>query len=233
MAIAIWNMCKRGVPGWPDIALCSPFKTTPYTFPLSSFPVSFQKDVDTWVERVTNPDPLDPDAPSRPLRPATVKGVIMGIRRFASALGARIRGDIKSAQGKIDMLVRALEEGGRVPSIAKRIVELENEIGRLRAHERAMPKSQVTPIPPDLGAIFRSQLENLAKALNGDDETRREAGVVLRQVFREVRVYPKEGRGNLAIQVEAMPHFALVAKESLIMLSLVAEEGLEPPTPGL
>ena len=93
--------------------------------------------------------------------------------------------------------------------------------------------AQSLPLPPDLGALFRSQIENLAGALNGNDDTRLEAGVALRQIFREIRVYPREGRGNLAIQVEAMPHFALVAKESLVMPSLVAEEGLEPPTPGL
>lgn len=86
MTIAMWNMCRRRVPGWPAVMLSSPFKTAPYTLPLSAFPTSFQQDVETWVERVTHPDPLDPDAPSRPLRPVTVDGLIMGIRRFGSAL---------------------------------------------------------------------------------------------------------------------------------------------------
>ena len=84
--VAIWNMCRRGVPGWPDITLSSPFKTEAYTMPLSAFPESFQQDVRTWVARVTEPDPLDPDAPSRPLRSATIKCRIVEIRRFASAL---------------------------------------------------------------------------------------------------------------------------------------------------
>ncbi len=86
MTIAIWNMCRRGVSGWTDITLSSPYKTTAYTLPLSAFPESFQQDVRTWVARVTEPDPLDPDAPSRPLRSATIKCRIVEIRRFASAL---------------------------------------------------------------------------------------------------------------------------------------------------
>lgn len=86
LTIALWNMCRRQVPDWPDLALSSPFKPVSFTLPLSAFPRSFQQDVETWASRVRDPDPLDPEAPTRALRPSTVKGQIIGIRRFASAL---------------------------------------------------------------------------------------------------------------------------------------------------
>lgn len=84
--IANWNMCGREVPRWPPIKLASPFKTTPYTLPLASFPVSFQADVAAWVQRVSKPDVFDPTALRKPLKPSTIAGYIVTIRRFASAL---------------------------------------------------------------------------------------------------------------------------------------------------
>jgi integrase len=86
LTIALWNMCGRRVPRWPDIVLSSPFKSQPYTLPLSAFPQCFQDDVETWAARLRDPDPLDPAAPTRALRPSTLKGQIIEIRRFASAL---------------------------------------------------------------------------------------------------------------------------------------------------
>ena len=43
--IAVWNMCRKRVPGWPELVLASPFKTTPAMLPLEAFPASFQADV--------------------------------------------------------------------------------------------------------------------------------------------------------------------------------------------
>lgn len=84
--ITNWNRCAREVAGWPRVRLETLNKTKPYTFPLESFPESFRQEVGDWVERVSNPDPLDLDAPVRPLRGDTVDARIHGIRRFASAL---------------------------------------------------------------------------------------------------------------------------------------------------
>jgi integrase len=84
--IAVWNMCWRGVPGWPGSPLCSPFKTEPYMLPLESFPAGFRHDVAAFETRMRNPDPLDPDAPVRAFRPATLEGYGYSFRRAASAL---------------------------------------------------------------------------------------------------------------------------------------------------
>jgi len=81
-----WNRSVRTVAGWPPIALSSPFKQEPYALSLKAFPASFQADVAFWRERMTDPDPLDEEAPARALRPATIEHRVYSFRQFASAL---------------------------------------------------------------------------------------------------------------------------------------------------
>lgn len=87
--IALWNHCMRTIEGWSQVRLASPFTREPDTLPLDAFPEGFRADVDRWIARVTVIDPLNRDAPSRPLRPTTVKSYIMLFRRFGSALVRR------------------------------------------------------------------------------------------------------------------------------------------------
>ena len=84
--IAHWNMAGREVPGWPPIRLSSPFDHDIVSFPLTDFPKSFREDLERWGQRLLNADPLDPDAPTRPLRAVTVKSQTALVIRFASAL---------------------------------------------------------------------------------------------------------------------------------------------------
>ncbi|MCH8950671.1 MAG: site-specific integrase [Proteobacteria bacterium] len=84
--IAVWNICHRRVPGWPGSPLCSPFKCEPFMMPLEAFPAGFQQDVAAFETRMTNPDPLDPNAPLRAFRPDTLNSYLNTFRRVASAL---------------------------------------------------------------------------------------------------------------------------------------------------
>lgn len=81
-----WNTCQRDVAGWPPFRLESPFKTAPYMLPLAAFPKTFQEEVETFRRYLRTPDPLDPNAPLRAYRPATIDGYILTFRRLASAL---------------------------------------------------------------------------------------------------------------------------------------------------
>jgi hypothetical protein len=85
----LWNYCARKIDGWPPTRLGSPFARAPDTLPLEAFPAAFRADVERWIARLTSIDPLDLDAPVRPLRPATIKSYVMLFRRFASALVRR------------------------------------------------------------------------------------------------------------------------------------------------
>ena len=84
--ISNWNRCSRQIGGWPAQRLSSPFRKTPYTFPLDAFPESFRTDVAAFARRLSDPDPLDDDGPLRPLSSHTVDHRITQIRQFASAL---------------------------------------------------------------------------------------------------------------------------------------------------
>ena len=63
--ISKWNRAVRDVPGWPQQKLCEPNKKVPLALPMSAFPLSFQNDVETWHQRMEDPDPLDEDAPAQ------------------------------------------------------------------------------------------------------------------------------------------------------------------------
>lgn len=84
--IAIWNICRRQVPDWPDIRLASPFERDVITLSLEHFPDSFRVDLEAWCARLLSPDPMDPSAPPRPLKAITVNGKTALVLRFASAL---------------------------------------------------------------------------------------------------------------------------------------------------
>lgn len=84
--IAVWNVCLRHVPGLPAAALHSPFRSEPFMLPLEALAEPFRREVARFEERMSNPDPLDPDAPSRGFRPATIEAYRLTFRRAASAL---------------------------------------------------------------------------------------------------------------------------------------------------
>ncbi len=104
--IAVWNICHRRVLGWPGSPLSSPFKLEPFMMPLTAFPVTFQRDVAAFEARMRNPDPLDPSAPVRAFRPATLEGYRYSFRRAASAL---VRGGFIDLEAVTS--VRVLFEG--------------------------------------------------------------------------------------------------------------------------
>jgi integrase len=112
--IALWNSCMRRIEGWPQVRLASPFKGEADTLPLAALPASFRADVDRWIARMTEIDPLDLEGPSRPLRPATVKSYVMLFRRFGSAL---VRREVLPLEGITGLAVffegKHFEEGLR------------------------------------------------------------------------------------------------------------------------
>jgi site-specific DNA recombinase len=139
---------------------------------------------------------------------------------------------------KIGAVVSAIEAGGHIESLVKRLRALEAERADLpTATRKKVARKSVPTLPADTLGLFRGQLDDLSSALNMDDDTRHEAATLLRPIFSAIRVYPLEGIGNLRIEVESQPHMAWLMSERHqphhVMFQLVAEEGLEPPTPGL
>lgn len=84
-AARTWNRL-RAMDGWPQQLLRAPRRREPWTIQLDRFPASFQQDVAAWLQRLSHADPLDDDAPVRPLRPSTIKHRAFQIQEMASAL---------------------------------------------------------------------------------------------------------------------------------------------------
>ncbi|MBW0158424.1 tyrosine-type recombinase/integrase [Sedimentimonas flavescens] len=84
--VSVWNRLHKTLPDWPSPPLTYPRQREPWTFPLERFPESFQTDVERWIDRLANPDPLSGDGPARPLRPASIERWRFMIREMASAI---------------------------------------------------------------------------------------------------------------------------------------------------
>jgi len=85
-AAKVWNRLRTENHGWPDIVLTVPRRRQPWTTPVDQFPESFARDVESWLNQLAHPDPLDTSGPVKPLRPATIKHRRFQIQEMASAL---------------------------------------------------------------------------------------------------------------------------------------------------
>ena len=83
-----YNKCADQVPGWPPTKLpLVPARET-WTLPWQNFHPDLCRQVDLWLEQRANPDLLDDEGPSRPLRPLTIKERRYQLRMAASTLVA-------------------------------------------------------------------------------------------------------------------------------------------------
>jgi integrase len=80
-----WNRSLATVDGWPKTALTATSRREIFMLPASTFPESFQRELDAWCHRLAGTDLLD-DQPFKPLRPVSVKWHRENILRCASAL---------------------------------------------------------------------------------------------------------------------------------------------------
>ena len=83
-----WNRLCREVEDWPGQAVTATPRRIGYVLPMSAFPVSFQQDVQAYLDRLAGCDPLA-EIPFRPVRPSTVVLREWQLRAFASALVSR------------------------------------------------------------------------------------------------------------------------------------------------
>ena len=88
--IRTWNaFVKRS--GLPLAILAVPRKERYQAIPLSDYPLSFQADLEAWINRLTHVDLFAAEGPSKALRPHSLRNVRATVRQFAAALVARGR----------------------------------------------------------------------------------------------------------------------------------------------
>lgn len=86
-----WNAAAGTVEGWPPVRLTVPSYRQPWLLPWSAFLESLVAEIERWLARLSNPDPLSEFGPLRPVRPATVTTRRHQVRVWASALVHRGR----------------------------------------------------------------------------------------------------------------------------------------------
>jgi hypothetical protein len=85
-AVNGWNLATRRIAEWPRKTLSLQSRQKIVKLPVEVFASSFLKDLDRLLVRLRRPDPLDPEGPRTPRKPATINQYRRQILRFASEL---------------------------------------------------------------------------------------------------------------------------------------------------
>ncbi|MGE4218971.1 MAG: recombinase family protein [Alphaproteobacteria bacterium] len=146
--------------------------------------------------------------------------------------------ELRDVTARIGRIVEAIETGGDAVNLMARLRDLEARQVALKADIASADDDRVLEIHPNLPERYRKIIGDLQTALNAPD-TRTESMAILRSMIDRIVLHAGERRGELRIEL----HGALVSILALanghrtpdpaLMLKLVAEEGLEPPTRGL
>ena len=152
---------------------------------------------------------------------------------------ANLEIELRSVSQRIRRLVDAIADGTDSPALREQLLELENQKLEFANRIESLKSPIVIEAPKTTGELFRRKVENLQESLNVDDETQHEAGSVLRSLIDSIVMHPGEKRGEIMIDVHGKPDivFLMADRGSKLtdhrMTTMVAEEGLEPPTRGL
>jgi site-specific DNA recombinase len=164
-----------------------------------------------------------------------------GQARVEAASDNSARQELTAVSSKIEAVLTAIEDGIRTPSTKHRLEELELRREQLEANLRKpQPGRSKVRLHPRLAELYRGKVAALEVALN-DVEERGEAAEIMRSLIDKVVLTPEKSdrKMNAKLYGALAGILALAGGESCtgpgkpVQLSLVAEEGLEPPTNGL
>jgi site-specific DNA recombinase len=142
---------------------------------------------------------------------------------------------------KIARIVTAIAEGTDTPALRQALVALEGEKAELEnASTSPYPTTPAKPPTPlMLAAIFRRKVEELEETLNADSGITSAAAPILRSLIDAIILHPRGSKRRMQIDVYGEPSVLFLpaagkpADDKNWMITMVAEEGLEPPTRGL
>ena len=161
------------------------------------------------------------------------------LRAAASQANMTTERRLEELQAKIERIVQAITEGTDSPSLRDTLMRLESEkaaASKSLPHPKARRRRAPVPRPE---ILFKKKIATLEEALSSDEKTAAEAGLILRSLVDHITIRPASGRGALLVEIQAEPAELFVAASGNLpdprdrMITVVAEEGLEPPTRGL
>lgn len=148
--------------------------------------------------------------------------------------------NLRQAEAAVERLVTALAEGaGDFADVREALGKRIAERDRLRAEVGEDEASSVVALHPHIVAAYRTRVRALIAALGSGEPVSDEIRSELRALVDRVDVTPNEKGDGHAIALVGSLEAALRTggatpqRRTPLAHTLVAEEGLEPPTPGL
>ena len=135
------------------------------------------------------------------------------LRAEKSAHEARTSRELADLDRRINNIVTCIEEGTATPAMRIRLIELEEQRSALTASLPEAGEGQIIELHPNAPDLYRRRVNDLQKALNADDETRREAISILRGLIANIRLFPGKNRGEVNVELRgALAEFLGLAR---------------------
>ena len=143
---------------------------------------------------------------------------------------------ILTVSQQIEKIVDSIAVAGPLPSLTSRLKELEGKKDNLLRNQPIHFSDLNITLPrKDMTSAYKARIERFKESLNADPELKIEATGQIRTLVKSIVVHPLPGKGNAALEItgdiSALAVLDLPGQKTAV--SMVAEEGFEPPTQGL
>ncbi|MQA66718.1 MAG: hypothetical protein GEU76_12605 [Alphaproteobacteria bacterium] len=158
-------------------------------------------------------------------------------RRDARANAVRHQRQRTSLKTRIDRIIDAIADGNDTPNMRIKLLEFEAALAALPSLQDK-GAADVVELHPSFPEIYRRKIKGLESLAAGDSIMRSEASQILRSLITALTIHARPGRGQYEIELEGSLAGVLALVEGRdtsreVRVTVVAEEGLEPPTQGL
>lgn len=104
--------------------------------------------------------------------------------------------DLSAVEGKIRRIVAAIEDGGQIETLTKRLADLEREKREISARAPKTISDNVLSLHPNAANVYRAKIENIQDALAKGDRASEEALQLVRELISSITVTPESGGGG-------------------------------------
>ncbi len=160
------------------------------------------------------------------------------LRRAAVKRAGNAARELKQTAQRIERIIDAIEDGGDTPGMRSRLIALEERRATLEGEMATADTLPVIDLHPNLPELYRRTVDNLKSVLETDTIRDESRALVVQLVDRIVVTPANDGTlkfelfGMLAPVLTQAHENGWAAPDDRV-LTVVAEEGLEPPTHGL
>ena len=143
---------------------------------------------------------------------------------------------VQTVTQQIEKIVDSIAVAGPLPSLTARLKELETKKESLLRNKPIQFAGLDVAMPrKDMTSAYKARIERFQESLNADPELKIEAAGQLRTLVKSIVVHPLPEKGHAALEITGDISALAVLNQpnQKTAVSMVAEEGFEPPTQGL